>query len=321
MKKVLGIESEMKSTGHVDKASEYSIVIPVVKLEGNLLLENLLSKISGQTLLPKEVHLVVGDPRQGRAINFGAGKINSRYFATLDDDSIIDDKDLFRKLLDAMDADPGIGIGGASCLIPKDASPLQKRAMREIPRRFFPVQPRNTPSDMVQHPCLIMETDFFRAIGGEDEDLVRGLDPVLRKKARDAGKNVSIIADTWVYHGIPDSLAGIAKMYYRNGRGSGFASRNFPDRIIELSDGYDNGFFIERRPLPFRIARRVWNLALCILGFEFVRLVTEIAYAAGLLKEYFFPRYSREKPQVKSIESSEIPRKGFKLFVHKVKLV
>jgi len=298
----------------------YSVIIPVAKLEGNQYLPDILKSLSAQTLKPAELHLIAGDPRQGRAINFGAKAVKTEYLATLDDDSIIDDNDLFRKLVTAMDADETIGIGGAACIVPENASSLQKRAMREIPRRFFPVQKENVDSDMVQHPCLIMKTDFFLKIGGEDEELVRGLDPVLRKKARDAGKRVVIIADTWVYHGLPGTISKIMKMYYRNGRGSGFAMRFYPNKILELSNGYDKGAFVEKRPLFFRIPRRIYFFLYSLLTFKLIRFLTEISYVAGVVKEYFSPSYTLVKPEILSIESYEKPGYPFKIIVYEVKL-
>ena len=247
---------------------EYSVIIPVLNMETNPYLDTILSSLSEQSVLPQAVHLVVGDRRQGRAINYGVNKADTKYIATVDDDSQIDDKDLFKKLLAAMEKDESIGMGGAACCIPEFASSFQQRAMRQIPRRFFPVQKENVDSDMVQHPCLIMSRQLFLDIDGEDEDLIRGLDPVLRKKVRVAGKRVTIIADTWVYHLIPDGFWKVVKMYYRNGRGSGYASRMYPDRVLELSDGYDAGEFVEKRNIFYRVWRRLWSLFLSVLTLK-----------------------------------------------------
>lgn len=301
--------------------TDYSIIIPVFKLLGNKYIEQLLQSIAYQTHKPLEVHIVSGDSRQGRSINYGVSACKTKYIATLDDDSIIDDSMLFEKLVKAMEADSTIGIGGASCLIPPDASPLQKKAMKEIPRRFFPVQKENVDSDMVQHPCLIMERDYFNGIGGEDESLVRGLDPVLRKKGRDGGKRVVIIADTWVYHALPSSIGGIMEMYYRNGRGSGFALRFYPEKILELSDGYDKGVFVEKRPMPFRMIRRIGYILFSLLCFKLIRFLMEISYTAGLVKEYLSPGYTLKKPEIDSIKTSEKTGYPFKLIIHEVSLV
>ena len=303
------------------KSSTFSLIIPVLKIEDNPYLDSILDSLSQQTLKPSAVHLVVGDRRQGRAINYGVSKSKTKYIGTVDDDTQIDDSDLFRKLIDAMEEDSSIGMGGAACTIPDFASNFQKRAMREIPRRFFPVQQTDIDSDMVQHPCLVMPRELFLKIGGEDEELIRGLDPVLRKKVRDEGKRVAIIADTQVYHLIPDGFWNVVKMYYRNGRGSGYAAKNFPERVLELSDGYDAGEFVERRSWIFRLFRRFLSLMHSICTLKVIKVTTDIAYGFGVLKENIMPSYI-DIPEVKTISTE--PEKGgkypYKLFIHRVEL-
>jgi len=299
----------------------YSLIIPVLNMDENPYLDSILESLANQSFKPESVHLVIGDRRQGRAINYGVSQADEKYIGTVDDDSQIDDTELFRKLIDAMELDDSIGIGGAACTIPDFATPFQKRAMRQIPRRFFPVQNESVDSDMVQHPCLIMNRKFFQEIGGEDEELIRGLDPVLRKKVRDAGKRVAIIADTWIYHLIPDGFFNVVKMYYRNGRGSGYASRNYPERVLELSDGFDKGEFVERRPFIFRIFRRLFSLIVSICKFEFIKIATDIAYMCGVIKEKLTPSYIAI-PKVNKIDT-EIDKNSqypFKLFLHRVEL-
>jgi GT2 family glycosyltransferase len=300
--------------------AKYSVIIPVFKLEGNPYLSSILKALSEQTLPPYEVHLVVGDNRQGRAINYGVSQIHTEYIATVDDDTQIDDSKLFEKLITAIDEDPDIGICGAACEIPDYASAFQKRAMRQIPRRYFPVTKLTCQSDMVQHPCLIMRRDLFLQIGGEDEELIRGLDPVLRKKVRDTGKKCVIVKDTWVYHLIPDSFFKLLKMYYRNGRGSGYASRNYPERVLELSDGNDNGTFVEKKPLIYRIFRRILGVFTALLTFKILKLFTDLAYIYGVIQEKFIPSYvgiSNVEEITTEIDESY---KTFKLYIHKVKL-
>ena len=305
----------------MNKDNAYSLIIPVLKIEDNLYLDSILESLSNQTLKPEAVHLVVGDRRQGRAINYGVSQASSKYIGTVDDDTHIDDPTLFEKLLKAMNSDTSIGIGGAACAIPDFASSFQKRAMKEIPRRFFPVQPKNIDSDMVQHPCMVMPRSLFIQIGGEDEELIRGLDPLLRKKVRDTGKRVTIIANTWIYHLIPDSFPALIRMYYRNGRGSGYAARNFPERVLELSDGYDAGKFIEKRPLIFRLFRRAASLLLSICTLKLIKVSTDIAYGFGVIKEKLFPSYI-SIPDVKNIttEYDKTNKYPFKLFIHHVEL-
>lgn len=300
-------------------SNAYSLIIPVLTMDNNPYIDSILSSLNEQSLLPESVHLIIGDCRQGRAINYGVTQTSTKYIGTVDDDTQIDDPKLFEKLINAMNNDSSIGMGGAACTIPEFASKFQKKAMREIPRRFFPIQNKNVDSDMVQHPCLVMLKKLFDDIKGEDEDLIRGLDPVLRKKVRDAGKRVTIIADTWIYHLIPDGFWNVVKMYYRNGRGSGYASKNYPDRVIELSDGYDDGEFTEKRNFLFRLTRRCYSLIKSILTLKFIKVSTDLSYIFGVIKEKLNPSYLNI-PQVENITTEEKSNYKFKLFLHKVTL-
>lgn len=302
------------------KIVDYSLVIPILDLEKNPYIHSLLESVGRQTKLPVEVHLVVGDRRQGRAINFGVSQVQTPYFATVDDDTQIDDDELFAKILEEMKEDEGIGMAGAACEIPEWASAFQKRAMREIDRRSFPKQAENVDSDMVQHPCLMMEKEFFEKIGGEDEELIRGLDPVLRKKVRDHGKRVVVIKNTAVFHLLPDSWLKLWKMYYRNGLGSGFAQRQYPDKVLELSDGFDEGDFVEKRSTPFRAGRRLLHVLSALLTLRMIRFSTDLFYMLGVLKERIWPSYASITPGVSRIVSEERPGHPFRCTVHKVTL-
>jgi GT2 family glycosyltransferase len=299
---------------------DYSIIIPTRTMEGNALLDSLLEALSAQTARPREVHVVAGDKRQGRAINLGVSKTDSEYVSTLDDDSVVDDPKLFEKLLTVFEGDASIGVAGAACEIPEWASPFQKRAMRQIPRSYFPTQKETIDSDMAQHGCLVMPRGLFLEIGGEDASLKRGLDPILRKKVRDAGKRVVVVADTWIYHLLPDSLSALARRFFRNGRGSRYASKRHPERVFELGDGYEGGEFVERRSALFRAFRRFWMLVSAFFAFKWIRLAADAAYLAGIAVETFFPSADDEVPKVRSVGTSELKGRPFKLFVHQVEL-
>ena len=301
---------------------EYSITIPVLRLEGRPkdMVEDLLKALEGQSRPPTEVHLVVGDRRQGRAINLGVSSSSTKYVATLDDDSFIDDPDLFRKLVVAMDEDPSLGMVGGACAIPDWATPFQKKAMMQISRRFFPVQQETVDSDMVQHPCLMMRRKDFHAIGGEDEELIRGLDPVLRKKVRDAGLRVAVVANTWVYHLLPDGFLKLVRMYFRNGVGSGYAQKHFPDRVLELTDGFDQGRFVERRPCFVRLGRRLSGLMGGLGGGKWIRVATDLAYGLGVCRERLWPSPDPSVPEVEGVHRESWEGFAFSVSIHRVKL-
>jgi len=288
---------------------DYSLVIPVLDEKNNPHLSGLLLSLAQQSHPPREIHIVVGDNRQGRAINYGVSRARTPYVGTVDDDTQIDDPGLFAKILRAMEQDSTIGMGGAACEIPASATPFQQQAMRQIPRRYFPMTREHVDSDMVQHPCLMMPRALFTTIGGEDESIIRGLDPVLRKKVRDAGRRVVVIADTYVYHLLPGSLGKLARMYFRNGRGSAFAWRHHPEKILELTDGHDRGRFIERRSLGYRTFRRLYLFMWALVTLQFIRVVVDAAYMLGFTCESLFRSYNAQARTFVRIET-EIRHEG-----------
>lgn len=296
---------------------DYSLIIPVLDEKNNPHLAGLLASLARQSHPPREIHVVVGDNRQGRAINYGASQASTPYVGTVDDDTQIDDPGLFAKILRAMEGDGTIGMGGAACEIPAFATPFQQQAMRQIPRRFFPMARENVDSDMVQHPCLVMPRSLFMTIGGEDESIIRGLDPVLRKKVRDAGRRVVVIADTYVYHMLPGSLGKLAQMYFRNGRGSAFARRHHPERILELTDGHDRGTFVERRSLGYRAFRRMYYFLCAMATLQFIRVVVDAAYILGFSYESLFRSYKAQAKAVVRIDTERRSDGGIDTYWHR----
>ncbi len=288
-----------------------SIIIPIANISQNPFLDDILNSLSLQSFTNFEVILVVGDNRQGRAINKGAYDAAGDWIITMDDDTKILDNHLVKKLIDKMESNNHIGLGGASCIIPENASHFQKKAMLQIPRRFFPIQKDNVESDFVQHPCLIIKRQLFFDIGGEDEELIRGLDPILRKKVRDAGKKVSIIADTAIVHLLPGSIYGIFKMYWRNGKGSAFASKFYKDRVLELSDGYDKGNFVLKRPVYYRIVRRFFLLIITITNLHWIRLASDAGYVMGWIEGFLFSKKPEREIKIIYTESPAENRGNF----------
>lgn len=250
-------------------------------------LDFLLTKqLPSQTFQDFDVHVMVGDNRQGRAINEGVGRSRGEIVATMDDDVELGDERVLRNLIDLLDGDPSVGIAGASCPIPPDASTSQRAALRQIPRRFFPVVSEPTETDMVQHGCLALRRELFLRIGGEDEELVRGLDPIIRRGVRDLGLRVVVAPKTWFYHRPPRSASGLLRMYFRNGRGSGLATRRFPDRVLELGAGTEGETFPVQRSLSYRVTRKICRIGRGLVSGEWILLSTDLAYTAGFLAEY-----------------------------------
>ncbi|TET33808.1 MAG: glycosyltransferase [Planctomycetota bacterium] len=273
-----------------EKPPRVSIIIPSFDGYRGGLLPKLLEDLKKQTFSDYEVIVQKGYHRQGRAINDGVKKARGEIVMTMDDDTVPGNRDLVERIVAAVDSDPKIGLAGASCLPPRDASEFQREASRQIPRRFFPVVKKTIDSDMVQHPCLAARKEVFLEVGGEDEELIRGLDPLLRHRMRKAGYRVVIVAGTWVSHPMPDSFPKVLKMYFRNGRGSAFARRHYPERIYELGSGFEGDDFAPKKSFASRVFRRVWSFARSVVDLEIYRTGTDIAYALGFLYETVFVR-------------------------------
>ncbi len=274
-----------------------TVIIPTRAGDRNGRLARVEADLARQRFRDFEVIEIIGENRQGRAINRAARLARGEFLITLDDDSELYQTDIFDRLLAAMEADPAIGIAGTSTLPGPGSSAFQHLAVKEVPRRYFPIVRTTVDSDMVQHPCMAMRRDVFLALGGEDEELIRGLDPLVRYKFRKAGYRVAIVADTWISHPLPEDIGSIARLYFRNGRGSAFAQRTHPERIYELTDGFDGargGTFRSRRPLWFRALRYFGRMYLSVLGLKIVRLTTDCAYLAGYAWELWTARRARD---------------------------
>lgn len=278
---------ERHDYGRADLAPAVSIIVPTLDRHRRGLLDRLLRDLHEQTFARFEVLLVIGDARQGRAINRGVREARGDIVVTMDDDTEIRTPNLLENLVRTLTEDPSLGMVGASTVVSEGAGWFQRTACLQIPRRFFPVVDRVTDSDMVQHPCLAMRRETFLAIGGEDEDLIRGLDPVLRHKVRQAGLRVVIAPDSPISHPLPDRLTDVLRMYYRNGRGSAFAQKHYPERIYSLSDGYCGNQFRAKVPFLRRVASYPWRLVRSVLRLHWIRLGTELAYGLGFVAEYF----------------------------------
>lgn len=283
-----------------DDAPRATVIIPTLDGHRRGILARLLEDLHDQTLPRFEVILVIGDARQGRAINHGVRLAAAEVIVTMDDDTLIGTPRLLENLLNVLDEHPDVGMAGASTVVPPDASWFQRSALRQIPRRLFPVVSRVTDSDMVQHPCLAMRRELFLTIGGEDEALIRGLDPILRHKVRQSGHRVVIAPHTYISHLLPESCGAVARMYFRNGRGSAFAQRHHPTRVLNLGYGHEGDAFPARVSFGWRVARYPARLAGSLLSLRWIKLLSECAYVCGFLREYLRPRGGEFRSQAAS---------------------
>ncbi len=143
-----------------------TIVIPSLDGDRGGKLPQLLHSLRHQTFKSFEVRLMLLDPRQGRAINRAVHAGRGDIVVTLDDDTQMGHSRVLENLVRVLDNDPWIGIAGASTIPAPDATPFQRAACRQVPRRYFPVVDRLVDSDMAQHPCLAMRKEVFEEVGG-----------------------------------------------------------------------------------------------------------------------------------------------------------
>ncbi|MDR7415107.1 MAG: glycosyltransferase [Armatimonadota bacterium] len=266
--------------GREDEHPRLSIIIPTARENRSGLLTQLLGQLEGQTEQRFEVILVEGDRRQGRAINTGAALARGEILVTMDDDTRIGHRELLARLLQAFEEDPRIGIAGVSNLPPPDAPWVVRRAMRELPRRYSPLVDHVTDSDMAEHPCLAIRRDLFYRVGGEHEQIPRGLDPYLRREVRRAGYRVVVIPNAWIHHLLPPTLWGILRQYFRNGLGAAYVRKFYPEFVIDQATSHSQPV-AERTSLVRRALRYALNLAASLLTLRWIYLGTLLTYAAG----------------------------------------
>jgi hypothetical protein len=247
----------------------------------------LLEQLSRQAMSEYELIVVRGDPRQGRAINIAASLARGKYFLILDDDTSLPDTTSLAKLAAALDAHPDIGLAGGNNVIPEQAGSFVRRVMQQIPRRSWMPVEAITDSDLAEHPCLMMRTEEFKAVGGENELLPRGLDPYLRQAFRETGKRVVVVPGVVYSHLPPATWKGLLRQFIRNGRQAAFVNRHYPQWVIETPA--DHGLFQLRVPFWQRALRFPFLLLSALLTGKPVWCVCEIAYAIGFLQERWFP--------------------------------
>ena len=283
VKHVLSEPSPGKAWHYPSKrtSTKLSVIIPTIDANRNGYFLNLLNQISNQNLKNFEIIVVRGDPSQGRGINTAAALARGKYLLILDDDTSLPDPGTFRKLIKIMEGHKEIGIAGGNNTVPQDAPPFIRQVMKQIPRRSWPAVSEITISDLAEHPCMIMRTEEFKKVGGENELIFRGLDPYLREEFRKLGKLVVVVPGVIYHHLPPDKIGKLFRQFYRNGYQAFFANHIYPQWVIETP--HKHGSFRPRRPFPFRFLRFSKILFQSLITFKLIWFVCEIAYAIGFL--------------------------------------
>ena len=260
-----------------------SIIVPTSDADRDGRFVRLLEQVRNQNLADYELIIVRGDQRQGRAINTGAEISKGKYMLTLDDDTSLPNPESIGRLISVLDTHPDIGIAGGNNVVPEAASFFVRRVMQEIPRRSWKPVQTITDSDLAEHPCMIMRTEEFKAIGGENELIPRGLDPYLRKQYRKLGKRVVIVPGVIYHHLPPATLTKLVRQFYRNGRQAAYTNRNYPEWVIETPS--EHGSFQSTVSFRFRLIRFPIRLLKALVTGKPIWMLSEIAYGFGYICE------------------------------------
>lgn len=258
-----------------------SVIIPSFDGHRGGAVPRLLDSVARQTMKDHEVILVKGVSPQGKSINQGAAAARGQFFLILDDDSCLADEGVFERLLAACREDGRIGMAGASIVISPDATAFQRRAAGQFPRFCTPEVDSITDSDLACHGCCIIPAPLFRQIGGEREDLIRGLDPDLRVRLRNAGYRVVLAPGARIYHPLPDGWPALLKLFFRNGLGSAYAWKYQPDTVYETHEQLDSAQFRSTRPFLYRVLRFPGRLILALARGQHMRFAAYCSYACG----------------------------------------
>jgi glycosyltransferase involved in cell wall biosynthesis len=264
---------------------EISIIIPTVDGHREGYLPALLKQLREQSFQNFEIIIIEGDPRQGRAINTGAGIAEGKFLLTLDDDTRLMSREALAKLLRVLKNDETVGMAGGINIVPPEAQGFIRRVMQEIPRRSMPPVNEITESDLAEHPLLLIRKDIFFTVGGENELIPRGLDPYLRMKFRRAGYKIVVVPQAYYSHLPPPTYAKLVRQFFRNGKQAAYCNKFYPRWVLETPDRHV-GSFVEKRSFGFRCVRYAQNMLLRLIKGHWIYISVYIAYALGFCWGY-----------------------------------
>ena len=138
-----------------------------------------------------------------------------------------------------------------------------------------------TDSDLACHGCCALPRSVFEEIGGEREDLLRGLDPDLRVRLRTAGYRVVLAPRARIYHPMPENWNRLLRIFFRNGFGSAYARRYQPDSVYETHESLHSADFQPKTSFAYRLARFPARLFQAAVKGQYLRFGAYFSYALG----------------------------------------
>lgn len=271
------------STNTAPSTPRVSVIIPSLDGHRGGAVPRLLGSIERQTYRDYELIIVKGVAPQGKAINQGAAQARGEVLLILDDDSWLADETVFSKIMEVVESDARIGMAGASIVAPPDASPFQQRASCQFPRFNTPVVDTVTDSDLACHGCCAIPKKVFEEIGREREDIIRGLDPDLRVRLRQAGYRVVLVPQARIHHPLPEGWRKLLRTFFRNGFGSAYAQKFQPDSVYETRERLEAEGFQPKTTLLYRVIRFPFRILRAAVQGKSLRAGAYCAYACGYL--------------------------------------
>lgn len=263
------------------KTPRLSVIIPSWDGHRDGCVPRLLESVGRQSFADFEVIVIKGVSPQGKAINQGAAQARGEVLMILDDDSLLADDDVFARIIQTLDDDEKIGLAGASIVIFPDSNDFQKKAALQFPRFHTPVVDTVTDSDLACHGCCAIPRRIFDDVGGEREDLLRGLDPDLRVRIREAGYRVVLAPQARIYHPLPSDWTKLLRIFFRNGFGSAYAYKFQRESVFETHEVLHDEAFQPRTTLIYRLGRYPLRLLKALAEGQFMRFGAYCSYALG----------------------------------------
>lgn len=273
---------------------DVSVVIPHFYGSREDNLAGLLQDLEEQTFREMEIIVVNGVSPQGRAINRGVRLTEGKILVTIDDDSRMGHPRVIENLVRVLRQDPTIGMAGASVVTSERANGFQRMAGRQFPRYHMPIVKEVTESDLPGHPCAAFPREVFTGVGMEREDILRGLDPDLRVRIRNAGYRIVLAPQTWIHHPFPENLFQLIRIFLRNGYGSAYLQKFYPEIAYDTDESLDSKQFIPKRSFFHRLFRYPARLAKALVTFQWIRLLGYAVYLVGYWVGFLRFSLSRE---------------------------
>lgn len=206
-------------------------------------IDRLKASLDAQGFRDYELIVVQGVSPAGRARNQGARQARADLLLFVDDDAYCGAPDTLARLVAVADERPELAVVGTAKILPPDASPLQRRIAREVPRWVFPVTDTLLESNpatgeygftALSTTCILMRRAWFDAVGGFDEGLSTGEDTEFFYRLRVRGARFAVAPKTWVCHPPPASLRELVRKSFAYGIGHALEAWSAPERGMQV---------------------------------------------------------------------------------------